>query len=182
MAWFQQRRATDVCSELLFSSGHNLRSDEAVTSFVKRNGLRVTKKLFPKWVSKWFTIVPIWLTWNYVFQVLLCLLTLSQSWSEQKCKWASEAIEVRGIQRQMWTPSPLLTPLVISDPRSTIRLWDNTLTSIGISASGRGICLSIFPRKLLPCPPSLGWELVNDFSQIFQILRTLTSPIPSTTV
>ena len=39
----------------------------------------------------------------------------------QKCKQASEAIEVRGIQGQMWTPSPLLTPLVSSDPRSTIR-------------------------------------------------------------
>lgn len=100
----------------------------------------------------------------------------------QKCKQASEAIEVRGIQGQMWTPSPLLTPLVSSDPRSTIRLWDNTLTSMGISASGRGICLSIFPHKLLSCPPSLGWELVNDFSQIYQILPTLTSPIPSTTV
>lgn len=182
MPWFQQRRAKDLCSELLFSTRHNLRSGEVVTSFVKRNALRVTKKLFPKWVSKWFTIVPIWLTWNYVFQVLLCLLTLSQSWSEQKCKWASEAIEVRGIQRQMRTPSPLLTPLVISDPRSTIRLWDNTLTSMSISASGRGICLSIFPRKLLSCPPPLGWELVSDFSQIVQLFPPFTSPAPSTAV
>lgn len=166
MAWFQQKRTTNLCSELLFSTGHNLRTDKAVTSFVRRNELRVTKKPFSKCVSKWFTLEPIWLTWNYIFQILLCFLTPSQSWSEQKCEWDSEAITVRGVQREMRTPGCPPSPLlVISEPRSTVSLWDSSLPSMGYSASGRA---PVFPYS--HAGPSLftftSWGPASDFSQI----------------